>query len=267
MIDQNGHARLVDFGLLTFVSDPTNPTNPSSVTSAGTTRWMSPELLHPQGFGFEQSQPTKKSDCYALGMVILEVLSEGPPFVGDRDFVVIRKVIEGERPERPERAWFVDDLWRTLEQCWLPQPTDRPTIEVVLERLEQVSKIWQPPPIADDLETDSDDSDSTISEGMFVLFLLNLLLTAKKDKFVFSPSTTNEQMVIGRPPSTVPRLASPPVSPMDITDPIMPTETSVPIPLSQATSSSSLPLHGWAEGSDRLPSSSVSSSLCYIYPH
>lgn len=80
MIDQNGQARLADFGLLTFVSDPTNPTNSGSSTNAGTTRWMSPELLHPEEFGFKHSRPTEKSDCYALGMVILEVLSGAPPF-------------------------------------------------------------------------------------------------------------------------------------------------------------------------------------------
>jgi serine/threonine protein kinase len=112
MIDKKGQARLADFGLLTFISDPTNPTNSSSATNSGTTRWMSPELLHPEEFGFEQSRPTKKSDCYALGMVILEVLSEAPPFARDKDFIVMRKVIEGERPERPEGARFTDNLWK-----------------------------------------------------------------------------------------------------------------------------------------------------------
>ena len=147
MIDQTGQARLADFGLLTFVSDPTNPTNTGSVTNAGTTRWMSPELLHPEQFGYEQSWPTKKSDCYALGMVILEVLSGAPPFARDKEFIVMRKVIEGERPKRPEGAWFTDDLWRTLHQCWLPQPKDRPTIVAVFEHLGQVSRVWQRPPL------------------------------------------------------------------------------------------------------------------------
>ena len=171
MIDQNGLARLADFGLLTFVSDPTNPTNSSSATNAGTTRWMSPELLHPEHFGFNQSQPTKKSDCYALGMVILEVLSGEPPFARDKDFIVMRKVIEGERPERPEGAPFTDGLWKTLEQCWLPLPKNRPTIEAVLESLGQVSD-WQPPPVAEDVETVENDSASTISQGMFPRLVL-----------------------------------------------------------------------------------------------
>jgi serine/threonine protein kinase len=174
MIDQNGHARLADFGLLTFVSDPSNPTNSSSIMNSGTTRWMSPELLHPEEFNFEKSRPTKKSDCYALGMVILEVLSEEPPFARDKEFIVMLKVIRGERPERPEGVCFTDDLWRTLEECWLLQPKDRPTLEAVLECLGLISKIWEPPsPILGNVETDVDEWVSTTSQGMLLRFVPN----------------------------------------------------------------------------------------------
>ena len=182
MIDQNGLARLADFGLLTFVSDPTYPTNSSSVTNAGTTRWMSPELLHPEQFGLKWSRPTERSDCYALGMVILEVLSGEPPFARDRDFIVMRKIIEGDRPERPDGLWFTDGLWRTLEQCWLPQQNDRPTIEAVLERLDHVSNGWHPSsPIVNDVEIDSDGSDSTASQRRSLHFVPYPLLTTRKD--------------------------------------------------------------------------------------
>ena len=172
MIDQNGEACLADFGLLTFVSDPSNSKSLGSVTNAGTTRWMSPELLYPEQFGFKQSRPTKESDCYALGMVILEVLSEEPPFVGDKEFIVMRKVIEGKRPERPEGAWLTDGLWRTMELCWLPRPNDRPTIEAALECLGQVSTIEKPlPPIVENAKTGSDVSVSTISHGRYHILI------------------------------------------------------------------------------------------------
>ena len=65
---------------------------------------MSPELLDPEHFGLTDSRPTKGSDCYALGMVIYEVLSGQAPFTQFKDFVVARKVIKGERPTRPEGA-------------------------------------------------------------------------------------------------------------------------------------------------------------------
>ena len=43
----------------------------------GTARWMAPELLHPEGFGFTDERlkklPSMSTDIYAIGMTILEV--------------------------------------------------------------------------------------------------------------------------------------------------------------------------------------------------
>ena len=160
LIDQEFRARLADFGLLTIVIDCTQSTTSNSLTSAGTAKWMSPELLDPDRFGFNNSRRTEKSDCYALGMVILEVLSGRTPFSGYADLVVTRKVTEGKRPGRPQGAeavWFTDDLWGMLGQCWSPQPNDRPDLEVVFGCLERASTVWQPLPAGSD---DDDQSDS-----------------------------------------------------------------------------------------------------------
>ena len=180
MIDQDCRARLADFGLLTIVSDSTNPTASNSSTGAGTTRWMSPELLDLDRFGFEHGRSTKESDCYALGMVILEVTGR-VPFAHYKDFIVAGKVIDGERPERPrgpEAVWFTDDVWETLEQCWLPQPEARPTAKIVLERLEQGSAAWQSLFLGADGEFQADSDDEsvlTVSDRycMFLYFVLN----------------------------------------------------------------------------------------------
>jgi len=40
---------------------------------------MSPELLDPERFGITDYRPTKKSDCYALGMVVYEVRADMIP--------------------------------------------------------------------------------------------------------------------------------------------------------------------------------------------
>jgi len=123
---------------------------------------MCPELLDPDQFGIKDSRPTKESDCYALGMVILEVLSGKAPFAPLKDPAIIWKVIKGERPGRPRGTKgerFTDDLWRTLEQCWSSEPEDRPSVEAVLEHLEGLSVTWKSPPsrVGDDLQTDSGD--------------------------------------------------------------------------------------------------------------
>ena len=145
LIDGSEHARLADFGLLTIISDATSHASSTSFAQGGTCRWMSPELFYPEKFGLKDSRPTKFSDCYALGMLIYETLSGKMPFSRHHNYVVVAKILEGERPVRPQGAhgtWFTDEAWDTLERCWNPIPGDRPRIKDVLQRLENASKSW-----------------------------------------------------------------------------------------------------------------------------
>jgi len=106
---------------------------------------MSPELFDPE---IKYHCRTKYSDCYALGMVIYEVLSGHLPFYEYKSWAIFGKVAGGDRPERPQGAegvWFPDDVWEALEHCWTPQPGDRPSVEDVLQCLERVSRSWVPP--------------------------------------------------------------------------------------------------------------------------
>jgi len=157
LIDQTGHASLADFGLLTIVSDPTNLLSSSSYTQGGTLRWMSPERIAPQRFGFKDGRPTILSDCYALGMVIYETISGNLPFHKYADLVVFMKVVEGERPSRGDK--FTRSLSWMLERCWAPNPNDRPNIEDVLLCLEMASSSPGPSSPMTDEGTDEDDED------------------------------------------------------------------------------------------------------------
>ena len=111
-------------------------------------RWMSRELLISDQTGLKR--PTKQSDCYALAMVIYEVLSGQVPFAPFGPFVAMRKVMDGECPQRPggvEGARFTNDLWQTLNLCWAAQPENRPSSSAILECLERVSRdMKQKPP-------------------------------------------------------------------------------------------------------------------------
>ena len=106
---------------------------------------MSPELLDPD---LEDSHRTEASDCYALGMVIYEVLTGGPPFPPSYYDVAVLEVLTGERPRRPEGTegvWFTEDLWELLVRCWAAEAQSRPSTKDVLECLERVSSTWKPP--------------------------------------------------------------------------------------------------------------------------
>ena len=161
MVDKDGNARLADFGLLTIVSDSTHTATTTSSEGAGSIRWMSPELLDPERFGSKNARHTKESDCYALGMVILEVLTGRVPFPRFNNLVVMRKIVEGELPDRPQRreeVWFTDVLWGVLKQCWSPLPKLRPTVEGILERLKQDSATWRALSLRVDSDSQTDSS-------------------------------------------------------------------------------------------------------------
>ena len=166
LIDQSGHARLADFGLLTIISDPKYLLSSSSHTQGGTVRWMSPERIAPDRFGLKNSRPTISSDCYALGMVVYETISGCVPFHKDADLTVSMKVVEGKRP--PRGVKFTDILWGMLEWCWASKPSNRPSIGDALRCLEMASNSPGPPsPRADEgMDEDGDDWDAaTDSSG------------------------------------------------------------------------------------------------------
>lgn len=71
MIDSNRCARVADFGLAVVVEETI------SNELKGTTRWMAPELMDPEKYGFigesQKQLPSKSTDMYAIGMTVLEV--------------------------------------------------------------------------------------------------------------------------------------------------------------------------------------------------
>ena len=129
---------------------------------------MSPELFEPEMFGAKDSHRTTSSDCYALGMVVYEVLTGQAPFSRYNKYAAVGKVLRGERPERPhgpEERWFTDDVWGILGRCWEPKPGDRPSIEDVLQHLEEASSSWTPlPPLVEEGSRQPDSPPWTVSE-------------------------------------------------------------------------------------------------------
>ncbi|KAF9643894.1 kinase-like protein [Thelephora ganbajun] len=168
MIDKDGHAHLAEFSLITLISDQS--TFVSSCIESGTLPWMSPELLDPERFGLKKRRPTRESDCYALGMVIYEILSGQVPFATYGPFGILTKVLRGEHPKRPqgERGKLLTDgIWEIVELCWKRKPGDRASAKDVLRCLGGASLSSRPSLDVDgEVESDSDDqSDATSSDS------------------------------------------------------------------------------------------------------
>ena len=60
------------------IDETTVGTTPNHRGVGGTIRWMAPEAMYPEKFGFtggkhKKRLPSKSTDIYALGMTVLEV--------------------------------------------------------------------------------------------------------------------------------------------------------------------------------------------------
>jgi serine/threonine protein kinase len=167
LIDRNNRALLAGFGLISMSSD--QETFLSSCVEGHTIRWMSPELLNPEKFGLKGSPPTKESDCYMLGMAIYEVLSGQTPFASLTSPAIIRKILDGERPTRPQGNngnLFTDGIWRVVQRCLELQPRDRISASTILLGLEGNPIPLRPSSNADgDAEIDSDDQSDGAASG------------------------------------------------------------------------------------------------------
>ena len=74
-----------------------------------------------------------------------------------KEYIVMRKVLEGERPGIPggtDGVWFTDDLWGMVNRCWTTQPENRPSVEAILDCLEGVSGTWRSPSRVDERNDD-----------------------------------------------------------------------------------------------------------------
>jgi hypothetical protein len=70
MLDAQGQAILMDFGIVKIVDDETYTATGAVV---GTARYMSPEVIRSE-------TPDERSDIYSLGVTFFEMLSGSPPF-------------------------------------------------------------------------------------------------------------------------------------------------------------------------------------------
>src|SRR5262249_8233997 len=94
----DGHALVADFGIALAASKASGTRMTETGMSLGTPHYMSPE----QAMG--EREITARSDVYALGAVLYEMLTGDPPFTGSTaQAIVARVVTETPRPPPPQR--------------------------------------------------------------------------------------------------------------------------------------------------------------------
>lgn len=97
MVDDQGHATLMDFGLAVGI-DSAYASGPSGLT--GTAEYIAPEI-------WKGEKPDEQSDLYSLGAVVYEMLVGRPPFEGDTAAAIMTKHLTEEPafpPGLPDRV-------------------------------------------------------------------------------------------------------------------------------------------------------------------
>jgi serine/threonine protein kinase len=108
MIDKDGNARIMDFGIARSLEA-------KGITGAGvmigTPEYMSPEQV-------EGKEVDQRSDIYSLGVILYEMVTGQVPFEGDTPFTIGMKH-KGETPQNPRElnTQISDDLSRVILRC------------------------------------------------------------------------------------------------------------------------------------------------------
>ena len=131
LLDENGSAKVCDFGLSHVMEDAAV----ESGSSMGSPQWTAPEILRGQSYD-------QKADTYSYGVLLYEVMSRTVPYSGRDQCELVVGVITKLLP-RPEltadqAAPWPPRLPELMLRCYAEEPADRPDFAGVLDELDRL---------------------------------------------------------------------------------------------------------------------------------
>ncbi|KAG1873605.1 kinase-like protein [Suillus subalutaceus] len=133
LIHGDGTACVADFGLSLMYSEVISASQASwTSTLKGNMRWMAPELLVPEKEDGSPTRPSKQSDIFSFGGIMLQVLTNKIPYYYlPNDAAIVLCIARLEMPSRARYPEIPEKYWTLMEQCWSTKPLERPSTEGV----------------------------------------------------------------------------------------------------------------------------------------
>ncbi|KAG5719289.1 putative serine/threonine-protein kinase/receptor [Termitomyces sp. T112] len=100
-------------------------------SDAGTYRYMAPERLCPEAG--KSARPTFSSDVFSFGMVLYEIYTGRIPYSESTDYQAMVLIVKGSHPVWD--AQIPDQIWSLALGCWTDKPSDRLTVDEVVDYL------------------------------------------------------------------------------------------------------------------------------------
>ncbi|KAN0078319.1 Protein kinase-like domain containing protein [Tylopilus felleus] len=135
VIDADGTALLSHYGLSTLVDERGFPLFGQLEPELGTVRWTAPECLTGENGSATRNVPTKKSDIYSFGSIMLQQVLSGkiPYHYYERGEDIMSAISRRETPTRPDDRRLSDDRWMFIQECWSSISNLRPSSMEIVE--------------------------------------------------------------------------------------------------------------------------------------
>jgi serine/threonine protein kinase len=132
LVTSSYHIKIADFGLSHMKNNPTKGAGVYSV--CGTRCYIAPEVLQKKPYD-------TKADVFSYGVVLCEMITGTYPFetLESRETHSLNEmVVSGIRPHIPDECF--PGLRGLLESCWQDDPVMRPSMDEILDSLDDLEK-------------------------------------------------------------------------------------------------------------------------------
>jgi serine/threonine protein kinase len=127
LLDGDLNPKVADFGYARVVNQASG--SGKTAATVGPIKWMAPEAIGEQLY-------SEATDVWAFGCVLLELVSGREPFAG-MPLVDVAVNVRDTKKHAEIPADTAPWLKELMQQCWRPQPKDRPHFSGIVEYLDQ----------------------------------------------------------------------------------------------------------------------------------